>query len=285
MYDAAVSPDIHRDSSRPAPARRRPLLRVRRGPGSLYRRAKSLEYLLTRDRRALVRFLMDPGLADTSLVARVDLVRRFLRITNAVRGYHTLAEMLVISGEILRRRKRPGLTVLEAGCGKGSSTAKLSLVTRCAGGRLLVYDSFRGIPDNAERHQHLDGRPVVFRAGAFRGNLASVRRTVARFGAPDICHFEKGLFADTLPRLPEDVRLDVVLLDVDLLSATRTCITELFPRLAPDGVMLSQDGQLRATHTLLADRRFWQDEVGVLPPVIEGLGQDKLLVMRPALSR
>lgn len=273
------------------------LLRVRRGPGSVYRRLTSIRYLLTRDRAAVAAFLAggalhapaspDPGSpgapsrpgSPSSILERADLIRRFTRITNEVRGYHTLAEMLAISAEILRRRGRPGLTVLEAGCGKGASTAKLSLATRRAGGRLLVYDSFRGIPDNDERHQHLDGRPVVFRAGAFRGTLASVQRTVARFGAPEVCHYEKGLFAHTLPGLR--ARLDVVVLDVDLESATRTCVVELFPRLAPDGVLLSLDGQLRATHALLGDPAFWRDQVGVPMPQIDGLWQDKLLVIRP----
>lgn len=254
--------------------------RIRRGPGSLYRRLKSIEYLLTRDRRAAIELFTDSRLRGISMAARIDLLRRFIRITNAVRGYHTLAEMLAISREILARRGRPGLTVLEAGCGKGSSTAKLSLAVRMAGGRLLVYDTFRGIPDNDERHQHLDGRPVVFRAGAFRGSLASVQRTVTDLGAIDVCRFEKGLFEHTLPRLGE--QLDVVVLDVDLLSSTRTCLIELTPRLAPDGVIFSQDGQLRATHELLGDPAFWRDQVGVAPPLIEGLGRDKLLVIRRA---
>ena len=91
--------------------------RYRRGPGSLYRRLKSIEFLLTRDRGGVARFLVGGG--ARALPGRVDLVRRFLAITNHTRGYHTLGEILLVADEVLRRRAP---AVLEAGCAHGSST-------------------------------------------------------------------------------------------------------------------------------------------------------------------
>jgi len=248
---------------------------LRRGPGTPYRRLKSLQYLAGRDRAAVLAFLAARYPIPLPLVQRVDLVRRFVSITNHVRAYHTQAEILTVVDRILRLAGRDGLTVLEAGCAKGSSTAKLSLAARLAGGRLLAFDSFRGLPENDERHRHLDGRRVHFRAGAFTGRLPSVQRTVARFGAPEVCELRKGWFADTLPAVTEP--LDVVLLDVDLLASTRICMTHLYPRIRPGGVLFSQDGHLRATVALLREPGFWRDEVGVEPPEIPGLGTAKLL--------
>lgn len=264
---------------------RRPVMR--RGPGTLYRRVKSLEYLVTRDRRAVAEFLAAE--LAMSRVRRLALLARMVAITNAVRGYHTLSEILSVCRQILARSGRPGLTVIEAGCGHGSSTAKLSLAVRAAGGHLHVFDSFRGIPPNDERHGHLDGRPVVFRAGAFRARLRAVERTLARHGAPEVVTLHKGWLADTLPGFVTGFAaerparfIDVVLLDVDLIASTRTCLIELFPRLRRDGVVISLDGQLRATHDLLGDHGFWSRDVGVPPPVIEGLGTSKQLVIRRA---
>ncbi len=247
---------------------------MRRGPGTLYRRWKSLEYLATRDRRDVLAFLA----ADLpiSRARRAALLYRYTRITNAVRGYHTLGEMLAVTREVLARR-RP--TVVEVGCAHGSSSAKLSLAVRAAGGSLHVFDTFRGIPDNRERHRNLDGREVVFRAGAFRATRRAVERTLARHGAPEVCSLYKGRAEETLAALPGPV--DVALLDVDLLATTRACLVQLIPRLAPGGVVISMDGQLRATHELLADASFWQREVGVAPPPIAGLGRAKLLAIRP----
>jgi len=249
---------------------------VKRGPGSLYRSFKSLEYLATRDRRAALELALARDLPGVSIGARLGLIRRFVRATNAVRGYHTLTEMLRIARAILARAGRNPV-VLEAGCGYGASTAKLSLAVQLARGSLIACDSFQGIPENAERHELLDGRKTEFRPGAFRGNLASVRRTVETWGALDVCRFEKGWFEDVLPRL--DVDLDVVVLDVDLAESTRTCVKELWPRLRSDGILFSLDGQLRATHELLADAGFWRDEVGCEPPVVEGLGSSKILTL------
>lgn len=255
---------------------------VRRGPGSLYRRWKSLEYLATRDRAAALGFVLRGLRAGGPVGAarRIGLIGRFTAITNRTRGYHTLGEMLQVSEEILRR-ERP--VVLEAGCGHGSSTAKLSLAARAAGGQLLVFDSFRGLPPNRERHTHLDGRDIAFRAGAFRATLPAVQRAVARLGAPEVCRFHKGWFADTLPALAREPWLDVVVLDVNLVESTRVCVRELYPRLRPGGVLFTLDGQLRATHELLGDESFWRAEVGAAPlPVVHGLGRAKLVtVVRP----
>jgi O-methyltransferase len=236
----------------------------------------SIQFMVTRDRRDVIRFLRDRSVRPGS-PARLDLLRRFTAITNQLRGYHTLGEMLAVSRAVLAR-DRP--VVLEAGCGHGSSTAKLSLAVRAAGGRLLVCDSFRGLPDNREEHRHMDGRPIAFRAGAFRATLPQVRRAVERLGAPEVVSYHKGWFAELLPAL-EAPPLDVVVLDVDLLESTRVCLRHLVPRLAPDGILFTLDGQLRATHDLLGSGSFWRDEVGVPPPRIEGLGAAKLLVIRP----
>ncbi len=234
-----------------------------------------MRFAIGRDRRAILAFLRANYPIPVPLGTRLDLVRRFLRITNHVRTYHTQAEMLAVADRVLRLAGRPDLTVLEAGAGKGGGTAKLSLVARLAGARLVVCDSFQGMPANAERHENIYGRSTEFREGAFRGTLSLVRRTVRRFGAPGVCDFVKGWFADTLPGVTRP--LDVVLLDVDLVESTRTCMQWLYPLLRAGGVLFSQDGHLRATIALLGDARFWSDDVGVAMPEIRGLGCAKLV--------
>ena len=46
-------------------------------------------------------------------------------------------------------------------------------------------------------------------------------------------------------------------------------------------MLFTQDGHLRAIVETLASERFWRDEVGVAPPAIEGLGERKMLAIRP----
>lgn len=254
----------------------------RRGTGSLYRKLQSIKFLLTRDLAAATSFLAARYPRELSLEKKIELLLAFTKTTNAVRGYHTLAEILTACDRIFRvaplasNMRTP--IVVEAGAGSGSSTAKLSLATRMVGGHLHVFDSFRGIPENDEKHQMLDGRPLVFRRGAFRGRLTSVKNTVERFGAIEVCTFHKGLFEETVPLFKETI--DFALLDVDLLASTRTCVKQFFPLLAPDGVMLSQDGHLRAIVELFSSAEFWRSEVGVALPHIIGLGTQKMLELK-----
>ncbi|MEL6183242.1 MAG: TylF/MycF/NovP-related O-methyltransferase [Myxococcota bacterium] len=251
----------------------------RRGPGSAYRKFASLRFALTRDRAALARFLSDRSL-PLPVAVRARLAWRFFHITNHVRAYHTQGEMFEVTKAILQAGRRGPVTVVEAGAAHGASTAKLSLaVARAGGGTLHVFDTFRGMPANDELHEHLDGRPVRFREGAFRGRLAAVRRVVETFGAPEVCRWHKGLFEDTLPQL-EAPPLDVVLLDVDLWSSTATCLRYLLPRLRAEGVVLSQDGHLKTIVDRLRAPDVWV-ELGLDRPIIEGVGERKLLRIYP----
>lgn len=260
-------------------SRRPPSILGSRGPGSVYRKLKSLQLLATRDRRAVLDFLTARYPAPFPLRERLRYVERLVETTNAVRCYHTQAEILAVADAIFARAGRPGLTVVEAGAGKGASTAKLSLATARAGGRLVVFDSFRGLPKNDERHTRLDGTKVAFFGGAFPGRLPAVQRVVERFGAPQVCDYRKGWFAETMPGFAEPI--DVALLDVDLLASTRTCLVHLIPRVRPGGVVFTQDAHLRAIVDLLASEAFWRDEVGVAPLRIEGLGERKMVAMWP----
>lgn len=200
-----------------------------------------------------------------------------------MRGYHALQEMIEVGLAVLARRQP---LVVECGVGKGSSTCKLSHFVREVDGELHAFDSFRGIPANEEEHEHVDGRRTRFREGAFRGRMAEVRRNLERYGVPEVTTLHKGWFTETLPafatQLPRPI--DVLLLDVDLVESTRTCLRLLVPHLAPDAVVFSQDGHLRRINELLADARFWREEVGVEPPRIEGLGRVKLLAFAPAAA-
>lgn len=250
---------------------------IRRGTGTTYRKLQSLKFLLTRDHRAVARFLLARYPFEFPRRARLAMLQDFLRVTHGVRGYHSLAEILTVSDAIFRRADGRPLTVLEAGAGSGSSTAKLSIAVRHVGGRLLVFDSFQGIPTNDEQHHLLDGRPLQFRKGAFKGRLAAVKKRVAEFGAAEVCTFTKGLFETTLVGFEQSV--DVALFDVDLISSTRACALHVLPNLSPDGIAFSQDGHLRATVDLFEDEAFWRNDVGIEPPAIDGLGVNKLLVI------
>lgn len=268
--------------------RKPPLLFGTRGPGSLYRKAKSLMLLATRDRAAVASFLRADFPDEFTLKDRLWMVRRFVAATDAIRCFHTQAEMLVVAEELFRmgRPKDGGrrLAVVECGVAKGASSAKLSLAVHRLGGELHLYDTFHGMPANGERLTRLDGSEVVFFKGAFTGRIPTVTRNLELFGRPECVTLHKGLFQETMPgQLPESI--DLALLDVDLLSSTEACLRNIYPRLRPGGVIYSQDGHIREIVDLIGRKGFWEEmgeRDGCPPPSIQGLGTRKFIrIQRP----
>ena len=140
----------------------------------------------------------------------------------------------------------------------------------------MVFDSFQGLPDDRELHgRDIFGGTANFRAGEYCGSLDEVRKNVSDLGRIDACRFVEGWFDETLPGFRQPVA--AAYLDVDLVRSTRTCLKHLYPRLAPGGVLFSQDGHLPLVIELLRDETFWREEVGCRPPAIEGLGRRKLV--------
>lgn len=62
--------------------------------------------------------------------------------------------------------------LVEAGCYKGSSTAKFSLAAEIVGRELVVFDSFEGLPENNEPHdKNIFGGKASFKKGDYCGSL------------------------------------------------------------------------------------------------------------------
>lgn len=166
--------------------------------------------------------------------------------------------------------------LVEAGAYKGGSTAKLSLVASLIGRRLIVFDSFKGLPDNKEVHSYLHSKePGVFLKGMYKGTLAEVKQNVARYGNASVCTYHAGWFEKTMFSFQESVA--GIFLDVDLVSSTRTCLKYLYPALCRGGICFSHDGHLLQAGILLKDRDFWEQEVRAPQPKIYGLGKKKLM--------
>jgi len=214
--------------------------------------------------------------SDMTFAERRALVRRLFAVSLAVDSPHTQRQMLEMIETIAAiPRTVPGV-IVEAGCYKGGSTAKLSLAAHRAGRLLVVCDSFEGIPDNTEQHpDKLLGEQIEFNRGDYQGSLQEVMANVDRLGHLASCRFVRGWLEDTLPDLQEPVA--VAFIDVDLASSTRTCLKYLYPRLQPGGVLFSHDGHLSLVVDVFNDEQFWLKEVGCPKPEIEGLGTKQLI--------
>ena len=208
-----------------------------------------------------------------------QLIKRFNRIQREIDCPHNPSHLLRVAAEFLGVSTNG--VFIEAGCYKGGSTAKLSLIAEEANRELVVFDSFRGLPDNDEPHSttiHGESIEGWFQQGEFAGTLDEVVNNVTEHGRIGACRFVEGWFEDTMSQFVEPVA--AAFLDVDLAESTRTCIKYFYPLIEPGGVMISQDGEFPLVLEVFEDRGFWEREVGITPPVVEGLGTDKLLVVR-----
>jgi O-methyltransferase len=208
------------------------------------------------------------------------LLAKFKNISAHVECPHNQSHILSFVAAMLKLPAGTDGVIVEAGCFKGGSTAKFSLVARYLGRSLVVFDSFEGLPENTEDHDlTIEGNSVKgwFKGREFMGNMEEVRSNVQKYGEIDVCRFVKGWFEDTMPGFSEKVV--AAYLDVDLASSTRTCLKYLYPKIVPGGVLVSQDGDFPLVIEVFNDGNFWRDEVGCEKPEVEGLLKNKMLTI------
>ena len=94
--------------------------------------------------------LFGPG--EVSCVVRTRMVLRifYAWLRNRRRSFSTLREQLTLAGAILRIPPEKEGVIAEFGCYKGISTVAMSIAAKYAGRRLLVFDSFEGLPAPVE---------------------------------------------------------------------------------------------------------------------------------------
>lgn len=233
-------------------------------------------YYFPQDFPAAMGFIFHATTSPTTFHDRVWFVKECYAISYYVDCPHTENELITIARAILNV-DAPGV-IVEAGAFHGGSTAKLSLIARMANRPFHVFDSFEGMPENAEEHgKSIYGREHHFPKGSHAVGLNEVRGNVERFGDPSRVAFHKGFFADTMPHFHEAVAVACV--NVDLVQSTKDCLRYLYPLTSSGGVIFSQDAHFPWIIDLLNDNAFWEKEIGIKKPTLEKLGASKLVAI------
>jgi len=233
-----------------------------------------------RESMALAKLQKELSMLMPEEMERRKLLDSFATISKNVNCPHNPSHILTFVTALLRLP--PGIQgcIVEAGCFKGGSTAKLSLVAKRLHRSLVVFDSFEGLPENSEKHDRTiwgDSIKDWFKPNEFCGSLDEVIANIKKYGEIDVCHLIKGWFEDTMPKYSE--KLCAVYLDVDLASSTRTCLKYLYPKIVPGGVLVSQDGDFPLVIEVFDDDDFWIKEIGCPKPKIEGLHESKMIAI------
>lgn len=205
--------------------------------------------------------------------ARERLVGDIRRVLDNVSSATRLLYHVVLARELLALPASTAGDVIECGAYKGASSCSLSLACALVGRKLVVCDSFAGLPSGEGdvtrdyAHQKLRGH---YTAGMYAGRLDEVRANVTRYGRIDQCTFVPGLFADTLPGLTGEFAFAFI--DVDLTSSMQDCIRHLWPRLVDGAMLYTDDSSDLEVVRVWFDDAWWQHHLGRRAPGYVGSG-------------
>jgi O-methyltransferase len=212
-------------------------------------------------------FSPDTGQAyGVGLREKLTLVRRFMRTVRNVRTASSVQEHLVMVSALLRIPPGEEGCVVECGSYKGGSAANLSLVCSLIGRRLVIYDSFAGLPEPGQ-HDRTHVVPSetalhTYERGEYAGSIQEVTSNIERWGSIDACELRPGFFADTLPLHS----------DPTVLVFAEACIRALWPHLTESAWFFTHEASHLEIARLFFDRDWWHNEVETEPPGLIGAG-------------
>jgi len=149
--------------------------------------------------------------------------------------------------------------VIECGTYKGGSASNLSLACKMAGKKLLLFDSFEGLPQND-----------WYDRGEFAGNTDEVMKNIKKYGDIACCEFYKGWFEETLPSLNRPIML--AWLDVDLPESLHTCVLNIWRNLVDGGYIFIDECMDTNYSALFYSEKWWDKYFSCKPPGLIGAG-------------
>jgi O-methyltransferase len=155
--------------------------------------------------------------------------------------------------------------IVECGTWRGGSAANLSLIAKLTGRKLLIFDSFEGLPEGKD-----EDRQAVYETGDYCGPMDEVKRNIQRYGAIDVCEFTKGWFDATLPVLKTPVLL--AFLDVDLELSLETCVRYIWPNLVDQGYIFIDEYVDLDYCAIFWSEEYWRRYFNRTPPGLIGAG-------------
>ncbi len=232
-----------------------------------------------KDVGSVIKFLFNKKY-NISFSKRFFIIKRLYIISFKIDCPHNQFEMLSFIDSILSIPQNVTGCIVEAGSYKGGSTAKFSIAAKIANRKLIVFDSFQGIPENSEPDdKDIFGVNFSFKKGDCCGRLGEVKENIKKNGSLEHCEFIEGFFDETMTNFSKPIA--AIYLDVDLASSTRTCLKYLYPLLNPNGALFSHEGNLPLVIKAFNDKNFWKS-IGYTKPPIPDLGKKKLIkIIKP----
>ncbi|MBI3313844.1 MAG: class I SAM-dependent methyltransferase [Candidatus Omnitrophica bacterium] len=209
-----------------------------------------------------------------SFTAKCTLVVQMIRSNMRIVSGSTFLEHIAMATTLLKLPKSLDGVVVECGTYKGVSAANISLVCRIVGRRLIIFDSFQGLPEPSEQdkeHTLLGAKEIhSYAKGQWSGSLDEVKHNIAQYGVLEVCDFHQGYFDQTLPDFHQ--KCVQVWVDVDYRSSLETCLRYLWPLLQDGCTFYTHEAGHMEIAALFFSESWWQANLKTTPPGLVGAG-------------
>jgi O-methyltransferase len=213
--------------------------------------------------------------SDLGFWRRLSLGLRAVRVFFEIRKdtATSFPEQLVLLDSILNIDKSVSGHIAEFGCYKGASSVILSIGAKISGRKLLVFDSFEGLPEPTEPIRNMaSGAALNYRKGMYAGSLSLVRQNIERHGEITAVEFVQGLFSSTLPTRQPDEKYAMIFEDADLVSSVKDVLKFAWPKLNCGAPFFCHEARDLEVCEIFFDSDFWKVNFACPPPGLVGAG-------------
>ncbi len=204
---------------------------------------------------------------------RKKLIRSFNKIQAEIQCVHSPYQFVLMAKYILDLEVEG--PIIECGCYKGGGSAKLSLLAKITNRKLIICDSFAGLPspkesEEARLEMHSGDHGIVYAGGEYSAALDEVKRNIEKTGCIDVCDFVPGFYSESLQNVTAAPAC--VVMDVDLISSARDCLKHLWAKTAQNGLWFTHEAHFPYYISGILDAEWWKCAFNEAPPVIFGAG-------------
>ena len=221
------------------------------------------------------------GAFGISAWKKLKLLRRFRQNIRQIETLSDFREHMELAAAILRVPPSVKGDVVECGCYLGGSSVNLSIVCGLVGRRLIICDSFEGLPEPADYDRshhaiHVD-HTDQYRKGMFAAPLETVKSNLAHHGNLSVCDFRVGFFEETMTHLSGSVVM--AFLDVDLIDSLKPCLSGIWPILRDGCRIYVHEARNLPLVSVFFDSAWWREAFDEEAPGFVGSGVGLPLAM------
>jgi O-methyltransferase len=235
-------------------------------------------HLLFLDLLVILRFVINKYGREygISRLKRLKLAIKIIQNSKKIKSLTNWKQHIYLAQGIFTVPKSLKGDVVECGCYEGASATNLSLACALTDRRLIICDSFEGLPnpkDNEKHDIHAD-HYYVWEKGEFapEKGLDGVKENLEKFGNIEVCQFVKGYFKDTLKAIDTD-SIVLIFEDVDMRSSVEDCLRYLWPKLQEGCRFFCHEPWSINVVSLFFDKTWWKEKLNTHPPGFYGSGR------------